>query len=635
MVMASPRGHDWAVAAATLLALTQQLFLTRRAAAAEETADTVPTRTGPKATSSVEVVVTGARPLTRDTTADTTRVSGRTLQESPRGSTLDALSQESADLYVSAGGVLHGVSDGSTGGVHMRGLGGSPNSQVLVVEDGIPDFQGIFGHPIPDAYAPALIDQALVIKGGDSVLYGTNALGGVIALSSRWRTSNGYELINDVGYGSYATLKESATWLSHWSKTDLSASLQTLSSDGHRPGAGGNLAVGLVGVRYHFTPTVSLTIRDKYTHLHGANPGPASHPYLDHWYNVSRHNALLQFAWTPRGSRLTLSEFANVGEHRLYDGFLSTDHTTGTLLDFETRLHESTILILGAASNQVGGRVEDRIAGTEPPVSPICDVAAYNQLTVKPQAPLTLTAGTRELYSSKYGSVLLYKAGARLELLSGLSAHARITRNFRQPTLRELYLPFPTANPNLRPETSVNSDAGIGYVSKYLNAEATVFRTAATDLIRYYGVWPSAEVVNIDHIVINGVQGQLMLKHLGPVTLRISANKQDVGRYTRQNPNAKVNTTLEWNQDFDLSSLTAALSSEWVHGLYMADYHRQPMDDVFFIDATLRYRHFIPERQLTLEPYLYLRNLLDHRYAYVADYPMPGFNAFAGLKIEI
>lgn len=398
---------------------------------------------------------------------------------------------------------------------------------------------------------------------------------------------------------------------------------------------GASLVVGLGGVRHHFSPRLALTVRDKYTHMEGADPGPASTPYLDHGYRVSRHNALVQLQWAPRDYAVTVTEYANIGEHHLYDGFLSGDHTTGTLIDFERPLGKAAKLLLGAASNQVGGAVQDRVAGTSTHISTVNDVAAFQQLTLQPSPALLVLAGSRELYSSRYGSVWLYKAGARVTMLPGLSAHARVTKNFRQPTLRELYLPFPTANPGLLPETSVNSDAGLEYGSAHFSASATVYRTAASNLIRYYGVWPSAEVVNIDHIVIRGAQAQLALKHLGPFALRLSGDKQQVNRYTRQNPDAKVNATLEWTRDFALSSITGALSAEWVHGLYMQDYHQQPIADVFVIDATLRYRHFIPTRQVLIEPYLILRNLLDRQYAYVADYPMPGFNVFAGIRTEL
>jgi hypothetical protein len=65
----------------------------------------------------------------------------------------------------------------------------------------------------------------------------------------------------------------------------------------------------------------------------------------------------------------------------------------------------------------------------------------------------------------------------------------------------------------------------------------------------------------------------------------------------------------------------------------MADYERQPITDAFVMDLALRYRHTSRARQLTLEPYLFLRNFLDRRYAYVEGYPMPGFNVLLGLRL--
>lgn len=119
-----------------------------------------------------EVVVWGNRPIEEDATQDSVEIPGEALQDSARGSALEALASHSGGIYVTGHGALHGVANGASGSVHVRGLGGSPNSQVLVVEDGVPDYMGIFGHPIPDAYVPFLTDKALVIKGGDSVLYG-------------------------------------------------------------------------------------------------------------------------------------------------------------------------------------------------------------------------------------------------------------------------------------------------------------------------------------------------------------------------------------------------------------------------------------------------------------------------------
>lgn len=582
-----------------------------------------------------EVVVVGRRPISRDRTQDATQVDGQELRDSPRGSTFEALSQRAGDIYVPGRGAMHGVGNGASGGIRIRGLGGSPNSQVLVVEDGVPDYQGIFGHPIPDAYVPFLIEDVLVVKGGDSVIYGTNAMGGVVVIRSRWRERDGYEVQNDAAYGSYSTVRETASVLGRFGSWDVAGAFQTLSTDGHRLGAGGDEMIGTTAARYRFTPDLRLTVRNKVVHLDGADPGPVTHPFTDHSYDVWRDNASLQLSWNRGIARLNVTPYFNVGVHRLYDGFYSTDYVSGGTADLELKLHRTTELLLGVGGEHVGGDVENRITGERPNVRGLTDISFFNQLTFRPVDRLTFMLGTRELYSTSYGFNFLYKGGARWSIYDGLYVHTRVARNFRQPTIRELYLPFPTANPNLRPEHSLNWDFGAGYTSEHFEVSCSGYRTEAEDLIKYFGAWPSAEVVNIGHLVIWGVEGVVGLKKLGPISMFLTGDWQDVGRYTRQNPSAKVNFTLDAGQDFGSHFLGASVSGEWVHGLYMADYARQPIDDVFVMDLSVRYRYTSAERGLTLEPYVFLRNFLDRRYAYVEGYPMPGFNVLAGLKVGI
>jgi hypothetical protein len=115
----------------------------------------------------------------------------------------------------------------------------------------------------------------------------------------------------------------------------------------------------------------------------------------------------------------------------------------------------------------------------------------------------------------------------------------------------------------------------------------------------------------------------------------VAGDRQTVGRYTKQNPDGKVDFMVEAVRSIGAHLLIGTLTGEWVHGLYMADYGRQPMADVFVMDLALRDRYTSGERRVTVEPYLLLRNFLDRRYAYVQNYPMPGFNVLAGLKVGI
>jgi outer membrane receptor protein involved in Fe transport len=576
------------------------------------------------------------RPLSKDKTQDTTRIDGQRLRDSARGTTFEAVSQEAADVYVPARGVgLHGVASGATGGVRIRGLGGSPNCQILVVEDGVPDYQGIFGHPIPDAYVPFLIDEVLVVKGGDSVLYGTNAMAGALIIRSRWQEQEGYELQADTAFGSYATVRESASLLGRSGGWDLAAAITDLKTDGHRPSAGGNDLVGTTALRYRLAPSLKLAVRNKVVHVEGGDPGPVTHPTIDHGFDVWRAGASVHLAYSREAFRLTLTPYLNMGVHRLYDGFYSHDYVSGGTGELDLRLHRTMTLLLGMAAERVAGDVVNRVTGERPHVQAFLDVSLYNQITLRPTDSLTLVLGSRELWSSKYGRVFLYKAGARQDIAHGFFVHARVARNFRQPTIRELYLPYPTANPDLKPEYALNADVGAGYSSEHFEASCTGYRTDARNLIKYFGVWPAAEVVNIDHIVIWGVEGRIGVRGLGPFSAFASGDWQDVGRYTRQNPDAKVDLTVEATHEWNDQLASGSLTGEWVHGLFMADYGRQPLPDVFVMDLALRYRYSSAERGLSVEPYLLLRNFLDRRYAYVEDYPMPGFNVLAGLRIVI
>lgn len=580
-------------------------------------------------------VVRAKAPVSPDPTSDDVTVRGEKLRNSARSSTLETLSQESAGVYVTGRGAIHGVASGGTGGIYIRGLGGSPNSQVLVVEDGVPDYMGIFGHPIPDAYVPFLIGDALVIKGGDSVLYGSNAMGGVVVLRNRWRKKEGFELQNDAAYGSYETIRETASVLGRVGDLDIAAAFHALSTDGHRDRTGGNMIVGHLAARYELTPNLRLGAKNKVVHLTGADPGPVSHPHVDHWFDVWRNNSSARLEWKRSMLRVKVTPFFNLGVHRLYDGFLSHDYVAGGIAEAKLEPHRTVEVLCGLSGQHIDGRVENRITGESPDVSGLTDLSAYAQVTYRPIKALSAVAGGRALYSLTYGMIFLYKGGVRWNVFRGLYARTRIAKNFRQPTIRELYLPFPTSNPDLKPEHALNWDFGLEYVANRFKVSATGYRTQADDMIRYFGAWPTAEVVNIDHIVIWGVEGRAELRNLGPVSMHVTGDWKHVGRYTRQNPEAKLDFTVEAKHAFGRHFVGATLTGEWIHGLYMSNYGRDPIDDVFAMNLAVRYRYTSKKRGFTLEPYLFLRNFLDRRYAFVEGYPMPGFNVLAGLKLGI
>lgn len=63
----------------------------------------------------------------------------------------------------------------------LRGVSSPDNNKILLLVDGVPIYDGVYAHAWLDEYIPlSHVRQVEIIKGPGSVLYGTNAFGGVI-----------------------------------------------------------------------------------------------------------------------------------------------------------------------------------------------------------------------------------------------------------------------------------------------------------------------------------------------------------------------------------------------------------------------------------------------------------------------
>ncbi|MDR2627385.1 MAG: TonB-dependent receptor plug domain-containing protein, partial [Dysgonamonadaceae bacterium] len=157
-----------------------------------------------------EVVVTGARAeVNRNNVPMTISVVNREeIEQSGESALLPALSGQVPSLFITERGITgFGVSTGGTGGISLRGVGGSPTTEVLVLIDGHPQYMGVMGHHLPDAYVASDVERVEVIRGPASILYGSNAMGGVINIITRKQNKEGWNLNGRLMSGSYNTWK--------------------------------------------------------------------------------------------------------------------------------------------------------------------------------------------------------------------------------------------------------------------------------------------------------------------------------------------------------------------------------------------------------------------------------------------
>jgi outer membrane receptor protein involved in Fe transport len=107
------------------------------------------------------------------------------------------------------------VANPTTQGVSLRGLGASGPSRALVLEDGVPLIDPFGGWVYWDQVPRAELSSVEVFRGGESNLYGSDALGGVIQFLTRVPTAPSFSV--DTSYGT-----ENTPDLSVWAGTKVS-----------------------------------------------------------------------------------------------------------------------------------------------------------------------------------------------------------------------------------------------------------------------------------------------------------------------------------------------------------------------------------------------------------------------------
>ena len=230
-----------------------------------------------------EVVVTGTRNETdiRHLPMTISTVNHKKLTESHRTSILPTLTEQVPSLFITSRGVMgYGVSGGAAGGINLRGISGG-SGQLMVLIDGHPQYMGIFGHPIADVYQTLMSEKVEVLRGPASVLYGSNAMGGVINIVTRKMQEDGVKTDVNVGYGSYNTLQTEATNRVRAGRFNSVLSGSYNRTDGHRPNMEFEQYGGYGKLGYDFTDNWKAFADINLTHFSATNPGTIQAPILE------------------------------------------------------------------------------------------------------------------------------------------------------------------------------------------------------------------------------------------------------------------------------------------------------------------------------------------------------------------
>ncbi len=574
-----------------------------------------------------------------------THIERAKIERTHHPSLLPLLTEQVPGLFITSRGVMgYGVSGGAAGGISMRGVGGSPTTGVLVVIDGEPQYMGLMGHPLADSYLSSGVERVEVVRGPASVRYGSNAMGGVIHISTQEAKHEGIHGHFRGGYGSWNTLQSDVRLALCTGPVRASVGGSYSRSDGHRPnmqfeqhGARFNLSVDLgrgwrLGGSAEMVASVS------------SNPGSIVAPLYDNDADVVRSRAALQLSH--RSARLSggLNLFYNWGRHKINDGykegespqmvrFHSRDKLWGVTLHEEFSLSQSSSLSAGVELFRFGGRAWNRsvVEGTDDLLADKeeGEVAAFLHLRQQLFRWLIFDAGLRYDHHSRIGGEWVPRVGLTLPLCRGGELRGSVAKGFRFPTIREMYL-FPAQNPNLKPERVINYELSWQQTLRQgrLRYALTLFYLEGDNMIQTLLVDGRPRNENSGEIRNWGLEGELNLTLCTMVELEAHYSYLDMRYPVLAAPTHKLHLGL--HLQWGIWSLSSAL--EYIDGLYTQ------LPSAGGALCMQRYWDWRLRSTLRLARWatLWLRaeNLLNQRYEINAGFPMPGRTFMGGVELN-
>lgn len=584
---------------------------------------------------------------------------GRAVTELSRGEIERRQTIVLSDLLATTPGVT--VSrNGGPGALTALRIRGAEGDQTLVLIDGVrandPSSTG-GGYDFGNLLAGA-IERVEVLRGPNSIVWGSQALGGVVNIVTR-QPQYGLSADANMEYGSedqfsgnatlgYANDSVKAGVSAGYLRTDgISQAAFGTEADGYRQfNASGRLSVDFAP---GFGADVAAYYTDSRLELDGYAPptyafgDTAEYSKTKEFYGY----AGLRAAIGPVKNRLGFS-LGDINRDNFDPAFGAAPSFFGRGRSerYEYRgdaeVMEALRLVFGAEHEDT--RYFDGFDRFDAAVTSV-----YGEAIVKPIEALTVTAGVRNDDHKAYGSHTSFGANLAFRAGYGTVLHASYGEGFKSPTLYQLYSAYGTRS--LAPETAQSYEIGIRQkvAGNRVTLGATLFHRDTSNQIDFQSC-PAAQVTNpaticfqrpfgtYNNIARTRAQGfeleasgyvvdDLLLK--ASYTHVASENRSagvNLGRDLARRPRDTGSVSLDYRLPFDLSvggtvtivgaSYDNAANSVRLHGYTLASIRAEmPLGEHFAL-------------------YGRIENLFDAKYQTVATYSTPGRAAYAGVRLR-
>ncbi len=568
-----------------------------------------------------------------------------------------------ADLLRTVPGVIV-TGNGGLGTNTAVNIRGADSDQTVALIDGV---------KINDPSAPGggfnfgnlltgNIERIEVVRGSQSVLWGSQAIGGVVNIVTRMPTEN--LAVNAAAeYGWRDTARVVGNISGKFGPVSASIGAGYLRTDGFST----------------FNETRGATERDGYRNV-GANAkfnialSDAVSVDLRGWFSDGEvaldgfAPPLFNFGDTPEFARtkelvgyaglnaaLLDGRFRNRLAYTLTDTRRrNTDLTGGT--EFETfnakgrneRIeYQGIVALIDAVSATFGAETEKssfRASSFGGPFA-VADVrinSFYGQLTAKPVAGLTVSGGLRHDDHATFGGKTTASASAVYTPNQGATTvRASYGEGFKTPALFQLFSEF--GNTLLKPETSRSWDAGVAQklLDGKIEVGATWFHRDTRNLINFVGCGAQTGICTnrpfgtYDNVAQARARGLEFTLALRPVdALRLQANYGLVeavdagnGLDLARRPRHSINTSADYDWSFGLK--TGATVTH-VSASFEDAANTRKLAGYVLVDL----RAAFPLTR-TIELYGRVENLFNQQYETSFGYGTPRRGAYAGVRLAL
>ena len=580
-----------------------------------------------------ELVVTATRdevPI-EQVGSSITVITAKEIEQQQKQTVADALRMVPGLDVVRSGGV------GQTVSIYMRG---AKSEHTLVLIDGIemndPSLDG--GSFDFAQLAVDDVERIEVLRGPQSTLYGSHAMGGVINIITRkgGDTFKGY--LSAEG-GSFYTSKEASGISGSLGIARFAVSASRIDTDGisaanskngnpEKDSHWSNAASARIGLTPH--EDVNLDLIFKYSKSKTELDGFGTIP-TDDLTSYSRSEEVYaggQLWLNLLNSRLEQKLGASLSDiNRSYNAYNS--RFSGQLAKFDAQslfhLHETNDLTVGAEYKDETVRtnlMSEKQAGT---------TGIYVQDQINLFDAWFSTLGVRVDDHEQFGTKATYRlTTAYLFKQTDTKLKGSYGTGFKAPSLTQLYHPLWGGNADLKAERSDGWDVGIEQrlPAMEVSLGATWFRIDYSDMI----TWDNAFLYsNIQKAHTRGLELSATAKPADGIICKATytytkTNDGTTGKELARRPRHKA--SFDINYSF-LQKANLNLGLIYVGSRYDDTANNQTMPSYTLVNLAASY-----DVTKNLQLFGRIDNLLDREYEEVYGYGTPGIGAYGGVKVS-